>query len=575
MLILALAVLAVSQVDSTPSARSLARLVSQHEREMLEEDPVLRVRAGLPIAHLVDVSDSRVARDVLRARDMLRQLERLVPGELSPDEWTTSRILRWDIVQRVEQGRYQGLSFAAVTPYSSPLRTMPALLAAQVLATPAERTHFLALVDEVAAAADTIREGLEARRRQKVLLPREELRLVVPFVRGFIQPPGQSPFGVAAPRLAALDATARDAFLAALGTRINNRVNPALERLAVYLDGPYRAEASDKVGVGQYPGGDAYYRYLVRQHTTLDILPAEVHRIGLAEVARLDSAMASVRAEIGFTGTASEFHAQLRQDARFIAKSPEEFGEKLMYHDARIRPRVGEYFASVPRAPGDVRRLDPRLEATLTFGYYQEPTTQDSVGHYLFNGSNIGQRSMLNAAALIFHELIPGHHFQIALQRENPSLPPFRRERTYTAFVEGWGEYASALAGEMGLYSDPHDRYGRLAMDMFLSCRLVVDTGMNFLGWPREKAIAFMREHTLESDLQLDTETLRYSVDMPGQALAYKMGSRELLRLREDARKRLGDRFDIKKWHTFVLEGGAMPLQFLRQRVEGWIASGG
>ena len=163
----------------------------------------------------------------------------------------------------------------------------------------------------------------------------------------------------------------------------------------------------------------------------------------------------------------------------------------------------------------------------------------------------------------------------IALQRENATLSAFRREPAYTAFVEGWGEYASALAGVIGLYSDPYDRYGRLSMDMSLSCRPVVDTGMNCLGWPRQQAMAFMRERSLESDLQLDTETLRYSVDKPGQALAYKLGSRGLLRLREDARKRLCARFDIKRWHAFVLQEGAMPLRFLRLRMEGWIAKGG
>ena len=161
------------------------------------------------------------------------------------------------------------------------------------------------------------------------------------------------------------------------------------------------------------------------------------------------------------------------------------------------------------------------------------------------------------------------------MQRENATLSAFQQEPADTAFVEGWGDYSSALAGEIGLYSDPYDRYGRLSMDMILSCRLWVDTGMNFLGWPRQQAMAFMREHSLESDLQLDTETLRYSGDMPRQALAYKLGSRELLRMREDARKRWGARFDIKRWHAFVLQEGAMPLRFLRQRMEGWIAKGG
>ncbi len=576
MLILALALLSAAvPLDSTPSARTLARLVTEYEQRMVEDEPFLRARSGMRVEHLPDLSAARIARDAARARDVVRRIDLLVPKELSPDEWITSRILRWELVQVIETGRFQGLSFAAVTPYASPLRSIPALLATQRLTSASELDHYLALVDEVGAMADTIREGLEARRVRKILLPKDELRLVIPFVRGFIQPPERSPFGVTGERLASVDAARREEFQTALGARIATRVNPALERLAAYLDGPYRHEAPDKVGVGQYPGGDLYYRALVRQHTTLDATPDAVHRIGLAEVARIDSAMSTIRAELGFTGTKAEFHAQLRRDPRFFAKTPEEFGEKLMYHDARIRTRIADYFSTLPRAQGDVRRLDPRLEGTMTFGFYQPPTAQDSMGHYYYNGSNLAERSMLQSAALVFHELVPGHHFQMALQRESSTLPRFRREATYTAFTEGWGEYASALAGEMGLYSDPYDRYGRLMMDMFLACRLVVDTGMNFFGWPREQAIAFMKENTLESDLQLDTETLRYSVDLPGQALAYKMGSRELLRLREDAKKRLGARFDIKRWHAFVLEGGAMPLSVLRQRFETWVSLGG
>lgn len=566
---------AAAPVDSTASARTLARLVAEHERRMVEEDPMLRARSGLRVEHLPDLSFARVERDAARARGVVRTIDLLVPAELSPDEWSTSRMLRWELVQVIEAARFHWLIFSSITPYASPLGTVPRLLATQPLTTAADLAHYLALVDEAAAMADTIRGGLEARRTRKLLLPKEELRLVIPFVRGFAQPPEQSPFSVAEGRLAAVSPAQRDEFRRALGARITTRVNPALERLAAYLDGPYRAEASDKVGLGQYPGGDAFYRHLVRQHTTMDVTPDAVHRIGLAEVARIDSAMARVRAELGFTGTKAQFHDSLRKDARFYAKTPEEFGEKLMYHDARIRPRVGDYFTKLPRAQGDVRRLDPRLEGAMTFGFYQEPSVQDSMGHYFFNGSNLPQRSMLQGAALVFHELIPGHHFQVAIQRENGALPQFRREGGYTAFTEGWGDYASALAGEMGLYSDPYDRYGRLMMDMFISCRLVVDTGMNALGWPRERAIAFMKENTLESDLQLDTETLRYSVDLPGQALAYKMGARELLVLREDAKKKLGSRFDIKQWHAFLLDGGSMPMTVLRQRYDAWVAAGG
>jgi uncharacterized protein (DUF885 family) len=180
----------------------------------------------------------------------------------------------------------------------------------------------------------------------------------------------------------------------------------------------------------------------------------------------------------------------------------------------------------------------------------------------------------LNAPALIYHELVPGHHFQINLQMENANLPDFRRlSFGETAFTEGWGEYASALAGEMGMYADPYDACGRLAMDAFVSTRLVVDTGMNALGWSRERAIAYMKENTFEGDLQIGTETLRYSTDIPGQALAYKLGSLEIRRLREKAKAELGPRFDPRRFHDAVLGSGTLPLSVLGRKIDDFIAA--
>jgi uncharacterized protein (DUF885 family) len=209
----------------------------------------------------------------------------------------------------------------------------------------------------------------------------------------------------------------------------------------------------------------------------------------------------------------------------------------------------------------------------MTFGYYQVPTASDTMGHYFYNGSKLSERNLLFAAALVFHELDPGHHFQFALQAENAGLPAFRREAAYTAFTEGWGEYASSLAGEMGMYDDAYDLYGRLLMDMFLSCRLVVDTGMNYFGWSRERAMEFMRERLLDSETQLNTETLRYAVDLPGQALAYKMGSRKLAEMRDHARATLGDRFDYRTFHDAILKTGAMPLSIVEEHVQWLLAA--
>jgi uncharacterized protein (DUF885 family) len=209
-----------------------------------------------------------------------------------------------------------------------------------------------------------------------------------------------------------------------------------------------------------------------------------------------------------------------------------------------------------------VKRLPVEFEGGDTFGYYQGPTAAEPQGTYYFNGSTLSERSLLRAAALIAHELIPGHHFQIARQEENESLPLLRRETLLTAFGEGWGEYASWLGEEMGLYDDPYDRAGWLMNDAMLSARLVVDTGMNALGWSRQRAMDYMREHTMLSDTEIATETLRYAVDIPAQALAYKIGSLKIIELRKLAKD-----YDVREFHEWVIGSGALPLPLLEEHV--------
>ncbi len=207
----------------------------------------------------------------------------------------------------------------------------------------------------------------------------------------------------------------------------------------------------------------------------------------------------------------------------------------------------------------------------MTYGYYQVPTPAQPRGRYLFNAGQLDQRPLVWAAALIYHELVPGHHFQLALQAENPDLPPFRRYLFHTSFVEGWGEYASNLAEEMGLYDDPYSLYGRLAMELFLSNRLVVDTGLNALGWTRQQATAFMQERLLQSDAEIDSEILRYAIASPAQALAYKLGAAHIQQQRHRAEAALGARFDIRRFHDAVLGSGSLPPSILAKHIDWWI----
>jgi uncharacterized protein (DUF885 family) len=238
-----------------------------------------------------------------------------------------------------------------------------------------------------------------------------------------------------------------------------------------------------------------------------------------------------------------------------------------------FEPKLTTLFGRLPKAPYGVERLDPSLEGSMTFGYYHPPSPAEPRGLYYFNGSKLDERPLVGAAALIFHELAPGHHFQISLQADSASLPSIRRETWSTAFTEGWAEYASGLADEYGGYADAYARYGRLLMEMFVSVRLVVDTGMNRLGWSREQAADYMRERLIETDTQIATETLRYSCDIPGQALGYKLGAWKIGALRERAARELGARFDLRAFHDLLLATGAVPLTVLESRVDEWIAA--
>jgi uncharacterized protein (DUF885 family) len=230
-----------------------------------------------------------------------------------------------------------------------------------------------------------------------------------------------------------------------------------------------------------------------------------------------------------------------------------------------------KYFVVKPAAPYAARRLDPSLEASQTYGYYNPPVGGDPAGYYNFNGSKLDERAWINLKGLAYHELFPGHHFQITRVLEDTALPQARKTMLVTAYTEGWGSYSTFLGLEAGLIEEPISRYGLYILEIFLACRLVVDPGMNALGMTLEEARQFLRDNTFESETQIATETLRYSTDMPGQALAYQMGKRKLMELRAHAEAELGDQFDLRAFHEAVLSPGALPMTVLEQHIDWWI----
>jgi uncharacterized protein (DUF885 family) len=558
-----------------PAGRQLASLLDEFWELRLRDDVATRLTLGLPVTHLPDASEKHAQEVAAQSRGLLERLERIDAAALSHEDWLSREIALWECRQAVALQDDFWLQ-SQLTMRALPLRPVHTVLAALPLSRQTDLDAYLGLVRQYPGLVRELRRNFETARSKGILPPQAMIDVIEPVLRAFIQKPEASPLWVADGRLERLrgngdTAAGVPAFQGELRRLLTAEVNPALQELADAVAAA-RPQAPEHVGLGQYPGGEAAYRDLVRFYTTLDVTPEEIHRIGLAEVDRIDARMAELRGKLGFAGTRAEFHRKLRTDERFLAKTPEEVAERLMAPVRRIEPKVSTYFLRTPKAPYGVKRLDPAFEgSTFTFGMYDVPTPADPTGNYRFNGSQLAQRPLVSAAALIYHELIPGHHFQINLQRENESLPLFRRMGSHTAFVEGWAEYASSLGNEMGLYSDPWDEYGRLGMDMFLSNRLVVDTGMNLLGWPRQKAIDYMLDHVLESETQVVSETLRYSADMPGQALAYRMGSRKIRELRSRAEQALGDKFDIRRFHEAVLGSGSMPLSVLEKHIDWWI----
>ena len=262
-------------------------------------------------------------------------------------------------------------------------------------------------------------------------------------------------------------------------------------------------------------------------------------------------------------------------DPYFIAEKPADVEERYMDYMDRIEPHIPQLFRNIPEAPYGVRRLNEALEGAMTFGYYQEPTAENERGEYNYNGSDLKNRPMVWAGPLIYHELAPGHHFQINLNMENETIHKIRKDmRLYNSSItEGWGNYSSFLAEEIGMLDEPLDQYGWLVFQMFLYNRLVLDTGMNALGWSLEEAREFMRKYTFATETEIQTETLRYSVDLPGQALAYALGMDRLILMRKNMKDQLGNQFDIRDFHDAVLKEGAMPLNILEAHIHWFVTN--
>ncbi len=559
----------------TPSA-DLGRLMADYDQFLLAQNPILAAQLGDLAAARKWPDDSPTAVEV-RNRVLTgfsQQLAAISPDRLNVTEATNRAFMERSIqdglslasfdTERLpfsaDSGFYQTPDFVARTTTIRSAQDADAWLA-----------RLDALPDFYNVELANARRGIATGYTQPAIVVEAVLRGAraqadaAPESSSLLAPFAQLPATISPQDQTALRARALNI--------VAHKIKPVQKDFARFLEAEYRPRARALIGVNSLPDGDRYYAFVVRSYTTTEQTPDQVHETGLAEVARIRAEMEQVKDQAKFNGSLPEFIAFLRKDKQFYVTDRLRLIEKVSTIAKRIDDLLPKYFATLPRLSYGVREVPRDIEESYTSGRYWEGSPERGIaGGYMINTSHLDQRPLFEMPSLTLHEAVPGHHLQIALGQENGDLPLFRRQSDMTVFIEGWALYAEKLGVEMGIYRTPYEHFGRLSFEMWRAARLVVDTGIHWKGWSREKARAFLADNTALGQKNVDVEIDRY-IGWPGQALAYKTGEMKIITLRAKAQNALGAKFDLRRFHDAVLGGGALPLDLLEQRIDRWIAS--
>ncbi|SFF74548.1 Uncharacterized conserved protein, DUF885 familyt [Salegentibacter agarivorans] len=363
----------------------------------------------------------------------------------------------------------------------------------------------------------------------------------------------------------------KDSVLKAAEEAIGKNVIPQFKRIKTFFETEYLPNTRKSLGVSEIPNGREYYQNRLDYYTTLDLTAEEIHQIGLEEVARINSEMKKIIAEVEFEGSFEEFIHFLRTDVQFYAKTGDELLMEARDIAKRIDAKLPAYFKTLPRRPYGVTKVPDAIAPKYTTGRYIGASNETQPGYYWVNTYNLSNRPLYVLPSLTAHEAVPGHHLQNALNAElGDSIPKFRRNMYLSAYGEGWGLYSEFLAEDMGIYTTPYEMFGKLTYEQWRACRLVIDTGIHAMGWSREEAVEYFEKNTALSMHNINTEVDRY-ISWPGQAVSYKIGEIKIRELRKKAEEALGSDFDIRDFHEVILEQGVVTLPILEERVKQYI----
>ena len=515
--------------------------------------------------HLADVSAAAQAGRLEAWTEVLRQLDMIDPANLSPDNRINLAVYRPQVENLAADVRLRGyeMPFNADSSFWSDLGFM----ARQPLHDVGDYEAYIARLNDVpryfGQQIDNMRAGLA----RGFSVPRAVLdgrdvsiaamaELQDPAAANFYQPFKQMP--------AQIPAAEQQRLRAAATAAIGQQMVPAYARLLKFFRDEYLPQARTTLAAEAMPDGKAYYRQQIREYTTLDLDPEQIHRIGVDEVGRIQAEMDAIIKQVGFKGNFQAFLQFLRTDPQFYATTPQALLDRAAWISKRVDGQVGKFIGTLPRGRFTIIPVPADIAPFWTSG-------RGGADTYWLNTYNLPARPLYNLPALTLHESSPGHSLQGALAKEQAGQPEFRRRNYISAYGEGWGLYSEKLGQEMGIYETPYEDFGRLTYEMWRACRLVIDTGLHQQGWTREQALAYLRDRTALSEHEVTTEVDRY-ISWPGQALSYKLGELAIVRLRAQAKRELGERFDIKAFHDAVLRQGSVPLPVLDQQIQAFIA---
>ena len=577
----------LSSEDAAQVSAEVNEYFAKEFQKEVDESPMMQTRMGIKTDYgkWDDFSNIKYAEDLEQAKARLDYLDNINTEALDEDTRLSYDLYRRQVENEIDDYKYRFYDYPIEQMHGLHAELPAFLINMHRIDSVPDAKAYISRLTGIEKVMNDIIEQLQLREQNGVIPPKFVYDRTLDASRNLLK---GRPFTKSTEASALLeDFTSKiekldiseeekTGLINEAETALVDHVKPAYEKLIEFQENQQK-RATEDAGVWKFPKGEEFYNNALKRVTTTNLTAEEIHEIGLNEVARIHGEMEKIMKETGFEGSLQDFFEFMKKDEQFYYANTEEgktaYLEKAKDIINNMKQMLPELFNTLPEADIEVKAVEPFRERSAGKAFYQQPAIDGSrPGTYYANLYDMEAMPKYEMEALAYHEGIPGHHMQIAIAQELDSVPEFRKYSFYTAYVEGWGLYSEYIPKEIGFYKDPYSDFGRLAMELWRSCRLVVDTGIHAKKWTRQEGIDYYKENTPAAESACVKMVERHIV-MPGQATAYKIGMNKILELREKAKNQLGDQFDIKEFHDVVLTDGALPLTVLESKVDSWINS--